>query len=86
MPRYFFHTNDHEDPIGAVYETITDAKCQASLYAGRLLCDRATGFWPAAEINVTVSDASGLTLFMITIHGIEAPAVRASMPPASQPS
>lgn len=74
MPR--FHFKVEGDPVEQVIElpSITAAKCQAVKYAGARICDEADSFWDAGEFTLTVADESGLTLALLMMTGIEAPA------------
>ena len=81
MPRYFFHTNHPaerclQDDEGLDFPSIHEAKCQAVVYAGQLLCDAKEHFWDRADFELTVTDATGLILFSMRILGTEAPAIR----------
>jgi len=76
MPTFHFHVEDSPDEQGSELSSIAEAKCEAARYAGRLLCDQASTFWEHAEINVRVTDGGGLTLFVISISGTDAPAIQ----------
>ena len=47
-------------------------------FAGRAICDKAGAFRDQGEWKLTVADAKGLTLFSLTLVGIEAPASMAA--------
>ena len=81
MERYFFHTNNPvegtvQDDQGMDFSSLHAAKCEAVVYAGRLLCDAREHFWDRADFELTVTDAKGLILFTMRVVGIEAPAIR----------
>jgi hypothetical protein len=83
MPRFFFHTNhpserDIQDDQGITYPSIHAAKCEAVAYAGRLLADSATSFWDDGDFELTVTDDSGVILFMMRVVGFEAEAARSA--------
>ena len=82
VPRYFFHTNhpaerSMQDDEGLDFPDIHEAKCQAVVYAGQLLCDAKEHFWDCADFELTVTDEAGLILLAMRIVGTEAPAIRA---------
>ena len=82
MPRYFFHSNHPaerslQDDEELQFPSIHEAKCQAVVDAGQLLCDSKEHFWDHADFELTVTDAKGLILFPMRVMGIEAPAIRA---------
>ena len=81
MPRFFFHTNhpaerNIQDDEGMEFATVHDAKCQAVVYAGSLLCDLKEKFWDTADFELTVTDDLGLILFSMRMVATEAPAIR----------
>lgn len=77
MPRFFYHVEGApRDERGTELASIIDAKCEAARYAGRLLCEEANNFWESASCTMTVVDEEGLTLFMLSITGIDAPAIQ----------
>ena len=81
MARFYFHTNhpserDIQDDEGFDFPSIQEAKAQAVVYAGQLLCDVREHFWDTGDFELTVSDENGLILFSMRMIGIEAPAIR----------
>jgi hypothetical protein len=76
VPKFFFHLEGSPDDLGIELPSLAAAKCEAARYAGRLLCDDADKFWSSAQFDLTVSDEQGLSLFSISIHGVEAPVIR----------
>lgn len=78
MPAYHFSSSDDATSLQSDILDVDDlaaAKCAAIKLAGQTICDASDTFWDRAEWTMTVSDPSGLTLFQITIVGIEAPAI-----------
>lgn len=86
MPEYRFLCS--RDPDGRVPPTMSlpdadAARDQAVIYLGELLKDEDGRFWEEPELNITVQDATGLTLFSLDVTGRSAPAVsRRRSPPA----
>lgn len=76
MPKFYFHVEGFADDLGVDLPSIDAAKCEAARYAGRLLCDEAVTFWGMGEMSLTVTDERGLSLFVLSISGTEAPAIR----------
>lgn len=75
MPKFIFSVEGVPDDLGVEYDSIAEAKREAVSYAGRLLCDAADTFWPTATFTMTVADEAGLTLFMLSVTGIDAPVI-----------
>ena len=84
MPRYFFNVDDQLDKEGLDFDSLSDAKCEAVRFAGRLICDSASEFWDAADFSLTVTNDKGLILFTLRLIGIEAPAIRKSAGKSAQ--
>jgi hypothetical protein len=78
MPRFHFHTDEMADPQGIELAGLAEAKCEATKLASRVICDVADEFWDEAQGCLTVTDASGLTLFQLQIIGTESPSIRAA--------
>jgi hypothetical protein len=81
MSRYYFHVDDGEelpDTLGLELPSLAAAKCEAVRCASRLICDDAERFWNAGELQMTVANEKGLTLFALalTLAAVDAPAVR----------
>lgn len=77
MRKYFFQVEGSPpDDQGTMLASVIDAKCEAARYAGRLLCKEADSFWVDASFTMTVMDEKGLTLFLLSITGIDAPAIQ----------
>ena len=83
MARYYFNVDDGSDlpdTLGMELSSLAAAKCEALRYASRLICDEAQRFWDAGELQMTVADEKGLTLFSIhlSLTAVEAPSIRTS--------
>jgi hypothetical protein len=77
MPNYRFEIVDGLKPpevIEVELGGLTEAKCEAVMFAGRVLCDTAGTFWDNKDWTLTVATDDHLTLFELLIHGTEAPA------------
>lgn len=75
---YYFQVDDGSgiaDDLGMELSSLTDAKCEAVRYAGRLICDHAGKFWHSGDWAMTVTDEKGLALFTLRLSGTEAPAI-----------
>ncbi|HEX2560808.1 DUF6894 family protein [Phenylobacterium sp.] len=78
MPQYFFHIGDSRaglDPIGIDLEDHNAARIQAAQTLGDMLKDRAGEFWTEGEMRLTVTDDTGLILFVLDLSAIEAPVI-----------
>jgi hypothetical protein len=85
MPKFFFEIADAYPAIPCVgfdLPTLSAARCHALRYAGQLLCDQAESFWSDAEWTMTVTNHDHLTLFLLTIDTLDAPAVTRAPSPA----
>jgi hypothetical protein len=83
MARYFFHVIDGlalSDDVGSEHGDLASAKCEAVVYAGRLICEDAASFWDRGDWQMNVTDEVGLTLFTLVFAGYDA---AATSPPAS---
>jgi hypothetical protein len=79
--RYFFNiVNDQPDLIGAEFGSLKEAKCAAVKLAGTMICDTSESFWREAEWGMAVTDERGLTLFMLSFVGSNAPVIRWGSP------
>jgi hypothetical protein len=81
VPSYFFRTNHPAERSlqadeGLDFASIHEAKGQAGVYAGQLLCDAKEHFWDSADFELTVTDENGLILFAMRVMGTVAPAIR----------
>ena len=77
MPRYHFHRTDGQiepDPEGSVLPDLHAARMQAVVYAGQTLKDHPEMVWDGHDLNIEVTDDTGLMLFVVTVMTIEAPA------------
>jgi hypothetical protein len=84
MPRYFFNIADAHTAIackGQDLPLLQDARCYAVKYAGQVLCDQDPSFWQDDDWVLTVSDENKLTLLVVVIGTVNAPATaRAHLP------
>jgi pyruvate formate-lyase activating enzyme-like uncharacterized protein len=76
MPLFFFHVQGSVNDEGFDMPSIAQAKREAVIYAGNLLAEMADTFWNTADLNVSVSDETNLTMFAISITGLDAPVIR----------
>jgi hypothetical protein len=78
MPRFFFNVHDgagHPDCDGTELPDIPAARAYAVRYFGDLLRGDPCAFWNGEEWKMEVTDESGLLLFSLHFHGVDAPAV-----------
>ncbi len=81
MERYFFHVEYGEhfhDVSGTLLPTPAAARSAAVSLLGEMLRDEGDRFWSKPDVIVTVTDASGLTLWTLTAYGRESGAVSLS--------
>ena len=79
MPVFYFDVEDGQPALpceGYHLDNLVAAKCEAIQMAGRIMCDCPDDFWDRAELIVTVSDSSRLTMFTLHITATEAPAMQ----------
>ena len=77
MPRYHFNIRDGEDlpdVEGSELADIQAARVTAIRFAGEMLRDHASRFWNGHEWQMDVTDDTGLTLFVLSFHAVDAPA------------
>jgi hypothetical protein len=77
MTRYFFHTADggeHRDPTGTKLPDLRAAKIEATRYLAQMLEDNPEDLWVTGSRTVTVQDEAGLTLFVLLVDTVTAPA------------
>ena len=80
MPRYFFHTdtdNRFTDEEGVECLNAIAARQAAIATCGEMMQGCAETFWGSRPWTVTVTDATDLILWQITIDGTAAPAAPA---------
>lgn len=78
MPRYLFTVADGEHHIehnSRDFADLPTAKCQAVKFASELICEAHESFWDRGDWEMTVADATGLTLFTLVFAGYEAAAL-----------
>ncbi len=77
MPRFYFHLENSSTPVrdvqGAELDSLDAAKCHAVTVVAEALCNNPKGFWETDNYQITVTDAGGLTLFMVCIMSVVAP-------------
>lgn len=79
MPRFYFHLDDGNltpDVEGIELPDLASARAYATRFLGELLQGEADRFWVGGQWTLTVSDASGLSLFSLYCGAIDAPAVQ----------
>lgn len=77
MERYYFHVKDDasfEDEEGTVFPDMISARNAAVDMLAELLRFPGEQFWAQGSISVTVTDVSGLVLWVIDAQGRQAPA------------
>ena len=74
MPRYFFNVDDLPDDEGVEMTDLATAKCEAVKMAGMIVCEEAATFVDKPSWRITVTDATGCSLFRLTIEGSDASA------------
>jgi hypothetical protein len=79
MARYHFHTEDgrhHPDQDGLELADVAVARVEAVKAIGQLINEKPDEFWRDGLFRMTVTNAEGLTLFILDISSIVSPAVR----------
>lgn len=79
MQRFFFQIEYGEtarDNIGQEYNSLDEAQAEAVILLGEILRDKGADFWSQPTVRVTVTNESGLTLWMVEVHGTVAPVMR----------
>lgn len=78
MTAYYFHlTNGDEtrDGQGTELASLHDARCYAVQMIAEVLCNAPERYWQHEEYRVTVSDESGLTLFIVEMVSTDAASI-----------
>lgn len=76
MPRYYFHAEDGRyfpDEIGSEFPNLDTAKIEAVKILGELLKEDAQDFWKTESMRLTVTNETGLTLFILDTSAIISP-------------
>lgn len=76
MPRYFFHTENGEpirDESGHELPNADAARSEAVATMGEMLRDRARDFWITGRFQVTVCDASGEAIVVLSTEAEPGP-------------
>lgn len=77
MPRYHFHCEDGRrlpDPEGTVLPSDDAAKLEAVRVMAELLREDPHLFWAHECFRLTVTDDTNLTLFVLELNSVTAPA------------
>lgn len=77
MARYFFHTQTstrYTDEEGSEFGTPVAARDEAIELCAELVKGAPDRFWGSRPWTVTVTDASGLILWELSVDGVAAPA------------
>jgi hypothetical protein len=85
VPRFFFHltdTEEHSDTEGTVLADLHACRLEAIGFIGELIRDHGAKFWATQEWSLRVTDATGLTLFVLYLGSVNAAASRAAVSPA----
>jgi hypothetical protein len=85
MPRYFFHTADgraYHDDDGTELAGDEAAQIEAARMMGQLLNEQPREFWAGGGLQMTVTNASGLILFVVDVEGVTSPSARPANPAA----
>lgn len=81
MSRYFFHTEDGTictDHQGVELPDLRAARIEAAKSVGQIVHDKPDEFWDDGSFKMTVTDESGLVLFMLDLSATDAPALASS--------
>jgi hypothetical protein len=84
MARYYFHTEDgrcHPDRDGLELPDLQTVRTEAVCALCEIVKEDPATFWEDGAFRLTVSDESGLMLFMLDLSAVMAPAVRPPGPP-----
>ena len=73
LPNFHFHIEANSDEAGVELSDLETAKHEAVRYLGNILSSEAARFWDSADLVLTVSDETGLTLFELHVSVTEAP-------------
>jgi hypothetical protein len=77
VPRYFFHADDgrsfHDDD-GTMLADDDAARIEAARVLGQLVNERPQDIWHDEPFRMTVTDETGLVVFILDIAAVAAPA------------
>ena len=79
MAVYYFHSQTESrftDDEGVEFATPREARAQAVVTCAQMVKDAPDGFWGSRPWTVTVTDAAGLILWVMTVDGFASPATR----------
>lgn len=83
MSLFHFHLSCGQDTLdeeGSELPTLHDARCHAVKMMAEVLCTAPERYWESEYYRVTVTDSTGLTLFMVEIVSTDAAAVGSRRP------
>ena len=78
MPRFYFHTEDGRplrDRDGVSLPDLAAARLEAVRALGEILKERSDDFWNERMLRMSVTDQSGLTLFLVEVSAMDSPAL-----------
>jgi hypothetical protein len=79
MTRFHFHTEDgrqHPDREGLELKDAAAARYEAVKAVGQLVNEHPEDFWRDRTFRMTVTNAEGLTLFILDLSAVVSPAMR----------
>lgn len=77
MALYYFHTQTDtrfSDEEGMELSDPLEARAQAVITCAQMVKDAPNKFWGSRPWSVVVTDATGLILWELSVHGISGPA------------
>lgn len=77
MALYYFHTQTDRrstDSEGVEFDSPREARANAIMTCGKMLEDAPDIFWGSRLWSVVVTDAAGLILWELSMHGVSGPA------------
>jgi hypothetical protein len=89
MPRFHFHTQDGRvchDKEGTELPDVHRARLEAIRISCEMLRIQEETFWDSKSWQMTVTDATGLVLFVIDVTAHLSPAMNASLPHEARPA
>ncbi|MDB5426484.1 MAG: hypothetical protein JWR47_3116 [Phenylobacterium sp.] len=81
MPRYFFHTEDGRrfpDEEGTELADAAAARDEAAAIFGELLKERPQDLWRGGGLRLTVTDETGLILYVLDMNAVASPSASAA--------
>ncbi|MGH6963684.1 MAG: DUF6894 family protein [Phenylobacterium sp.] len=83
MPKFFFHTEDgrcQQDEQGTDLIDVHAARNEAVVILAEVLKDDPEEFWKDRSFKLTVTDARGLTLYILDVSAVASSAVERPRP------